>query len=128
MRITKLAGAGLGAVLGILAAVTVVSAQDAAANYPNKPIRVIVPFAAGGGNDIFEFFTGSANGATVADFDRSEGDVLVFSGFGTEAQGATFTQLGTTDQWQIHSGLDTHNETITFSNHAAHNAGDFFFV
>ena len=83
----------------------------------------------GGGNDTFEFFAFSANGATVADFDRSEGDVLVFSGFGTEAQGATFTQIGSTDQWQIHSGLDpTHNETITFSNHAAPNAGDFFFV
>ena len=83
----------------------------------------------GGGNDTFEFFAGSANGATVADFDRSEGDVLVFSGFGTEAQGATFTQIGSTDQWQIHSGLDpTHNETITFSNHAAPHAGDFFFV
>ena len=45
----------------------------------------------GGGNDTFVFFAGSANGATVADFDRSEGDFLVFSGFGTEAQGATFT-------------------------------------
>src|SRR5882724_2152313 len=26
---------------------------DAAANYPSRPIRVIVGFAAGGGNDIF---------------------------------------------------------------------------
>ena len=82
----------------------------------------------GDGNDTFVFFAGSANGATVADFDRRRGDVLVFSGFGTEAQGATFTQIGSTDQWQIHSGLDTHNETITFSNHAALHAGDFFFV
>ena len=87
------------------------------------------PLVGGGGNDTFEFFAGSANGATVADFDRSEGDVLVFSGFGTEAQGATFTQIGSTDQWQIHSGLDnTHNEVITLANHAVPNAGDFFFV
>ena len=83
----------------------------------------------GDGNDIFVFFAGSANGATVADFDRKvEGDFLVFSGFGTEAQGATISQIGTTDQWQIHSGLDAHNETITLSNHAALHAGDFFFV
>ena len=84
------------------------------------------------GNDTFVFSAGSANGATVADFNRdqvSEWDFLVFSGFGTEAQGATFTQIGTTDQWQIHSGLDAHNETvITFSNHAALHAGDFVFV
>ena len=80
------------------------------------------------GNDMFVFSAGSANGATVADFDRSEGDVLVFSGFGTEAQGATLTQIGTTDQWQIHSGLDTHNETIAFSNQAVLQAGDFVFV
>ena len=52
----------------------------------------------------------------------------MFSGFGTEAQGATFSQIGTTDQWEIHSGLDGHNETITLSNHAALHAGDFFFV
>ena len=64
------------------------------------------------GNDMFGFFAGSANGVTVADFDRSEGDVLVFSGFGTEAQGATISQIGTTDQWEIHSGLDHHVETV----------------
>ena len=82
----------------------------------------------GDGNDMFVFYAGSANGATVADFDRSQGDVLVFSGFGTEAQGATFTQVGTTDQWQIHSNIDAHNEVITLANHAVPNAGDFLFV
>jgi VCBS repeat-containing protein len=82
----------------------------------------------GGSSDMFVFFSGSANAATVADFARSEGDILVFSGFSTEAQGATFSQIETTDQWQIHSGLDAHNETITFSNHAALQAGDWAFV
>jgi hypothetical protein len=77
---------------------------------------------------MFVFSAFNADGATVADFDRSEGDILVFSGFGTEAQGATITQIGTTDQWQIHSGLDGHNETFTLSNHVAVQVGDFVFV
>jgi hypothetical protein len=58
----------------------------------------------GDGNDTLVFFAGSANGAIVADFERNqvdEWDFLVFSGFGTEAQGATFSQIGNTDQWQI---------------------------
>ena len=80
------------------------------------------------GNDMFVFFAGSANGSALADFDRSEGDFLVLSGFGTETQGATISQIGSTDQWQLHSGLDAHEETITFSNHAALHAGDFAFV
>ena len=71
-----------------------------------------------------------ANGATVVDFDgldAAQGDTLIFSGFGTAAQGATFTSLGH-DQWQIHSGLDAHNETITLDNGASIDATDFFFV
>jgi len=84
----------------------------------------------GAGNDVFQFSAGSANGATVADFTHdqvTEWDFLVFSGFGTGAQGATFSQIGNTDQWQIHSGLDGHNETITLGVGPLH-AGDFVFV
>ena len=37
-------------------------AQDAANDYPNRPIHVIVPFAAGGGNDIFARVVGAKLG------------------------------------------------------------------
>jgi tripartite-type tricarboxylate transporter receptor subunit TctC len=53
-------GVLVAATLGLLAAAAPAVAQgDAAANYPNKPIRVIVPFAAGGGNDIFARLVGN---------------------------------------------------------------------
>jgi predicted extracellular nuclease/2',3'-cyclic-nucleotide 2'-phosphodiesterase (5'-nucleotidase family) len=85
----------------------------------------------GGGNDAFVFNAAEANGDIVADFagnGAGAGDFLVFVGFGTTAQGATFTQMGMSNQWQIHSGLDAHNEIITFSNGAAIHASDFMFT
>src|SRR5687767_3139384 len=52
-----LARLGLAAAALVTAAVSPGQAQDAA-NYPNKPLRVIVGFAAGGGNDLFARLVG----------------------------------------------------------------------
>ena len=45
--------AALAVLVWTLAATQPVWSQDPAASYPNKPIRMIVGFAAGGGNDLF---------------------------------------------------------------------------
>ena len=69
------------------------------------------------GNDTFVFNAGQANGDAIFDFagnGAGPGDTLSFVGFGTAADGATFTQIGATNQWTIHSGLDAHDEIITF--------------
>jgi endoglucanase len=83
------------------------------------------------GKDIFMFIAGQANGDIVVDFDgqgADRGDSLQFLGFGTSAQGASFIQIGTSSQWQIHSGLDAHNEIITFANGAAIDPSDVLFA
>jgi Ca2+-binding RTX toxin-like protein len=82
------------------------------------------------GNDAFIFDAGESDGDAIADFagnGGAAGDVLQFTGFGTAAGGATFTQINAT-QWQIHSGLDGHNEIITFTNGATVDALDFAFI
>jgi hypothetical protein len=53
---------------------------------------------------------------------------LQFVGFGTGLQGATFTQVGATNQWVIHSGLGGLDETITLMNGAAVDPTDVLFV
>ena len=42
--------------------------------------------------------------------------------------GATFTQIGASNQWQIHSGLDAHNEIITLLGGATVHLTDYLFV
>src|SRR4051812_6736493 len=82
------------------------------------------------GNDTFVFHAGQGNGDTVIDFagnGAAAGDSFLFIGYGTAGQGATFAQIGVTNQWQIHSGLDAHNETITLTNNATVHSSDFLF-
>jgi Ca2+-binding RTX toxin-like protein len=83
------------------------------------------------GNDTFQFHAGEADGDTVFDFAGNggvAGDLLLFLGFGAPSGGATSTQIGATNQWQIHSGLDAHNEIITFSNGASVDPSDYTFI
>ncbi|MCK1378026.1 hypothetical protein IVB33_07110, partial [Bradyrhizobium sp. 24] len=83
----------------------------------------------GGGNDNFVFVSGATAGATITDFTGngpSQGDTLEFHGFGVSADGATLTQIGLSNQWLVHSGLDAHDETITIN--GAVYATDFHFL
>jgi hypothetical protein len=80
------------------------------------------------GNDEFRFSQGQANGDTIIDFagnGAGAGDSLRFSGYGA---GATFTQVGATNQWVITYNGGASTETIRFSNNAAIDASDYIFV
>ena len=91
---------------------------------------VIGSFVGGAGSTLTVTFNASATAAGIEALIENltyanSSDTPTAS---TEAQGATISQIGTTDQWQVHSGLDNHNETITLSNHATLQDADFVFV
>ena len=72
----------------------------------------------GAGDDFFIFHAGKRTATpslTSPATAQRRGMSCSSVGFGTAAGGATFTQIGATNQWQIHSGLDAHNEIITLS-------------
>ncbi len=80
------------------------------------------------GNDLFSFAAGEANGDVITDFAGNgggAGDSLSFSGYGA---GATFTQIGATNQWLLTYNGGANTETLTFSNSASIHATDYVFV
>lgn len=82
------------------------------------------------GDDDFVFQAGEADGDVVVDFignGAAEGDELIFQGYGTAAEGATFVQLDAT-HWQINSADGTIQDVITVENGATIHASDWEFV
>jgi Ca2+-binding RTX toxin-like protein len=80
------------------------------------------------GNDIFAFRAGEANGDVVVDFagnGAAAGDSLSFIGYGA---GATFTEIGATNQWQVNFNGGASHEIITFMNGASIHPTDFAFL
>ncbi len=81
-------------------------------------------------SDDFVFHAGQADGDVIVDFignGASVGDELIFRGYGTAAQGATFVQLDAT-HWQINSADGTIHDVITLENGAAIHASDWLFL
>uniref|UniRef100_UPI0013D7DD18 hypothetical protein n=1 Tax=Acinetobacter nosocomialis TaxID=106654 RepID=UPI0013D7DD18 len=69
----------------------------------------------GAGADIFQFTAGQANGDIMVDFAHAQGDTIQFFGYGSAADGATFTKVDDT-HWQVTSADHSISETITVAN------------
>ena len=94
--------------LALAAAATAVSAQDAA-NYPNRPIRMIVPFAPGGGLDISTRLIGQKLtekwGQNIVVDTRPGAATIVGTEIASKAAADGYTLLMITTTFAINPGL-----------------------
>ena len=84
----------------------------------------------GGGNDTFAFVAGDADGDSLVDFSGNgdaAGDTLLFHGYGTAAEGASFEHFADMT-WVITSADNLVQEFITFQTLVAVHATDYAFV
>ncbi len=80
----------------------------------------------GSGADIFQFTAGQADGDIMVDFVHGQGDTIQFFGYGSTADGATFTKVDDT-HWKVISADQSIEETITVANGTTFEAGDVSF-
>jgi serralysin len=80
----------------------------------------------GAGADTFVFKRGEGGRDTVYDFDGDSGDVLMFSGYGSAEQGASFTQIDET-RWMINSADGRVHDILTLANGATLDSSDYIF-
>ena len=71
----------------------------------------------GTGADIFQFTAGQSDGDILVDFSTFDGDTIQFFGYGSAAEGATFTKVDDT-HWKITSADRSIEDTITVANGA----------
>ena len=82
--------------------------------------------AGGGGDDTFVFHRSGGSGSEITDFD-SASDHLVFLGYGSEAEGASFTQVDDT-HWSVTSADGLVHDVIAFTDAAAIHAHAYLFA
>ena len=114
------------AALGVLAG----TAAQAQADYPQRPIRMVVPFPAGGGTDIVARAVaerlGAALGQTVIIDNRAGGGTVIGTNFVAKAEPDGYTVLLTSSAFSINKSLvdnlpyDTERDFLPVANASLH--------
>ena len=114
------------AALGVLAG----TAAQAQADYPQRPIRMVVPFPAGGGTDIVARAVaerlGAALGQTVIIDNRAGGGTVIGTSFVAKAEPDGYTVLLTSSAFSINKSLvdnlpyDTERDFLPVANASLH--------